>query len=77
LDDLNIVHETEPPKALFTDTDLKSLHAFLSNADAVSEPDEVLVVSVDHDACGIGAPADRAQMVRGVDIPLAVARLNG
>lgn len=47
LDDLNIVHETEPPKALFTDTDLESLHAFLSNADAVSEPDELTEESPD------------------------------
>jgi len=41
LDGLNIAHETEPPKALFTDTDLESLHALLSNVDAVSEPDDL------------------------------------
>jgi hypothetical protein len=41
LDNLNIAHETEPPKALFTDTDLESLNALLSNVDAVSEPDEL------------------------------------
>jgi hypothetical protein len=41
LDDLNIAPETEPPTTLFTDADLDSLNAFLSNADTISEPDEL------------------------------------
>jgi len=41
LDDLSIAYETEPPKTLFTDTDLESLHTLLSNVDAVSEPDDL------------------------------------
>jgi hypothetical protein len=41
LDDLNIAPEREPPTALFTDADLESLNAFLSNVDTISEPDEL------------------------------------